>query len=256
MFYHREQNLLLSKMAENKSLKCFEMHGPTMEFDAFRGVAVLLEAKQAKQQFKLAVNLNYIPSETANLNLDVLQRFVYSVANSSSSISLLIVSDLAIRKIVQVTPEQEIVDKFLARVEWIVLLNFNNVELIMNLLQRNRFPNLKRFDEGFPHNSWETVEISDVCSFSEKLEELSVRSRNFLKQPLPQFLKYLHIQGGVRWTLADIQDAVEAISDGCPLLDVLKLEWNCSVVAPNEDEINKVRLQNKKLFPSKFCKIK
>jgi len=147
-----DRNVFFSKLAANRNLKCFELTGPLVEPYVLEGLSVLLEANQNdKKQFKFTVNLNYLANGLTNLNLDLLKRFVYSVASSSSlsTIRLLIVSDLAVKKIVEVTEEQELVQKFLARVEWIELMNFNNVAFIVDLIKRNMFPNLQRFDEHF-----------------------------------------------------------------------------------------------------------
>jgi len=64
-------------------------------------------------------------------------------------------------------------------------------------------------------------------------------------------LKYLRIYGG-RGALNEFQEAVHATSEGCPLLEVLKIDWTVNF-PPKLDESNCQRPHNITFFSSKFC---
>jgi len=244
---HSQQQLFFTQMAANNNLKSFEIYGPCKPLE---GLITLLDAKKDDKEFQLVVNLRYIVIPPGNVDLDLLRRFACSVSSSSSSssISLIRITDLALSQFLEATREVEIVESLFKRVMWVEFLYFNNGDFIVDLFKRNAFPNLKRFDEDSPRDAArENEEIMEECPLPEGLEELTFRSRIFLKQRLPKFLKYLDIQGGI-WSFTDLQDAICAVSDGCPLLEVFKIFWS-AVDPPKDDEINS-RLQNKAIFSS------
>jgi len=189
------------------------------------------------------------PHETRrDVTLELLRDFVGAVAGSSSSVSLMGLTDYGLSKIIEAAHDQKIIENFLKKFVRFLFWHFKDFAFIGDYFKRNCFPNLQRFDECCFPGSSDEVPTSDGFEFPRNIRCLSISSSLLLRHNFPQSLKYLHMNL-MHCTTRELQETICRISDSCPLLEEMEFTWICKSPLSADDIIPK--LKDKRIFPSK-----